>query len=137
MPKDGNPGRTTIYNDDLGFAICARVANAESVRSICRDPTMPALQTIFRWLREKEDFAKSYAIAKEECAEAMVEDIMEIADDLAGDVQRDKLRVDARKWVAGKLKRKYSDRVHNEISGIDGENIKTDNKFIIEIVKSK
>ena len=37
------------------------------------------------------------------------------------DVQRDRLSVDARKWVASKLKpKKYGDRLATEITGKDG-----------------
>lgn len=112
--KEVKTGRPTKYTDDLGYEICSRVADGEPMRSIAMSEHMPNKATIFKWIREIEDFSVSYNLAKEECADAMVEDILSIADNLEGDTNRDNLRINSRKWIAGKLKRKYSDRVQNE-----------------------
>lgn len=57
-------------------------------------------------------------------ADSLFDDILDIADGRRAmmegsdpDVQRDRLAVDARKWMAGKLKGKYSDKVQHEHSG--------------------
>ena len=79
------------------------------MRSVCRDDDMPVMDTMWRWIREKEDFSEQYARAKQESADAIIEDILDIADE-GEDVARDRLRIDARKWVASKLKpKKYGD----------------------------
>lgn len=81
--------------------------------------------TIFDWLARHPDFTESYARAKEAAADFMVEEMVEIADDGRNDfvendkghialnaehVQRSRLRVDTRKWMAAKLKpKKYGD----------------------------
>jgi hypothetical protein len=73
------------------------------------------------------EFRDMYARAKEDQADFLAEEIIEIADDSSQDtltdadgnelenrewVNRSKLRVDARKWIAAKLKpRKYGERV--------------------------
>lgn len=74
---------------------------------------MPAASTIFKWLASNEEFAEQYARAKEAQADAMADEIVDIADgDNGADPQRDRLRVDARKWVAAKLKpKKYGDKL--------------------------
>lgn len=58
----------------------------------------------------------------------MVDDMLDIADGkkalLEGkdaDVQRDRLAVETRKWIAGKLKGKYSDKVKH-VGGDEGDN---------------
>lgn len=104
--------RPTIFTDELADSICERVAYGESMRSICRDDAMPSMSSIFKWLRENEKFSQQYAKACEERSEAMIEEMLEIADDGSEDVQRSRLRVDTRKWYASKLKpKKYGDRL--------------------------
>ena len=126
-------GRPTIYTPELCQAICTRISVGESMRSICRDDDMPALTTVMYWLNDpdKEDFLKQYKGAKDIQADLMAEDIVDIADDSTNDymekmlnsgesievvnaehIQRSRLRVDARKWVASKLKpKKYGDKL--------------------------
>ena len=106
MPRTGRPSK---YSEELADAICTRLAQGESMRSVCRDEDMPVMDTMWRWIREKEDFSEQYARAKQESADAIIEDILDIADE-GEDVARDRLRIDARKWVASKLKpKKYGD----------------------------
>ena len=82
---------------------------------------MPNKATVFRWLRGNEAFRDQYVRAKEAQAEALADEIVDIADDGHNDwmkrrygederwvengeaIQRSRLRVDARKWVASKL----------------------------------
>lgn len=129
-------GRPSDYTPQLAIAICARVADGESLRSVCRDDAMPAKSAVFEWLREHPAFADQYAKAKEESAESHADDILEIVDDSRNDwmerndpenpgwlangevVQRARLRVDTRKWIASKLKpKKYGDKIEHEHSG--------------------
>lgn len=132
-------GRPADYTVDLADLICERLANGESMRSVCRDDTTPAMTTIFRWLRENEEFKQQYDIAVEERTEAMAEDILDIADNgtndwmtyNAGDdegyklngeaLQRSRLRVDTRKWHMSKMKpKKYGDKIQQEITAPEG-----------------
>lgn len=124
-------GRPSKYTQDLADSICEQLATGDSMRTVCKPDDMPAMSTVFRWLREHKEFQEQYARAKEEAADALVEEIQDIADDGSNDwmehhdkdgntgwklngehVQRSRLRVDTRKWVASKLKpKKYGDRV--------------------------
>jgi hypothetical protein len=128
-----NPvGRPTTYTVELTDYICERLASGESMRSISRDEDMPAMSTLFKWLREHKEFSQQYEKAKEESADALVEEILDIADNGTNDwmesyakegedvaykingehIQRSRLRVDTRKWAASKLKpKKYGDRL--------------------------
>lgn len=89
------------------------------MRTICMADEMPAMSTVFRWLAKHEEFQEQYARAKEESAEAMIEDMLAIADGGNwSDTQRARLRVDTRKWIASKLKpKKYGDKLHTEHTG--------------------
>jgi len=134
-------GRPTIFTKNLSDVICVRIAEGESMRSISRDESMPAMKTLFRWLREKPEFRQQYEIAKEESADVHAEDIIYISDHEASSpvmvdgiplmidgkqvyavdsasVAHARLRIDARKWVSSKLKpKKYGERLHSEHSG--------------------
>ena len=127
-------GRPTDYSLELSDEICSRLSQGESMRSICRDDNMPVQTTMFRWLREKSNFKQQYDIAKEESAESLADEMVDIADYQVGTetiidgkkikiidsaaVQHAKLRVDTRKWAASKLKpKKYGDKITSEHSG--------------------
>lgn len=130
--KSAPIGRPSRYSQDLADNICAELATGKSMRTVCRADDMPAMSTVFKWLRERPVFSEQYARAKAEAADALVEEILDIADDGSNDwmevhdrdgnatgyklngehVQRSRLRVDTRKWIASKLKpKKYGERV--------------------------
>jgi hypothetical protein len=116
------------YTEKLAEAICKAIAtSSKSLKTICKENSIH-VATVLRWLEEKPSFRDRYARAKEQQADYLAEEIIEIADDDKDDllgvddygnrlenkefVNRSKLRVDARKWVASKLKpKKYADRV--------------------------
>lgn len=110
-------GRPSDYTQETADIICERLADGESLRAICRDDGMPSTSAVCRWLAANEAFREQYAHARELQADSLFDDILDIADGTRAmmegndpDVQRDRLAVDARKWMAGKLKGKYSDK---------------------------
>jgi len=128
-------GRPTDYCEEVADAICERLVAGESLRAICRDAEMPNITSVFKWLAKFPEFANQYARAREEQAEAFADEIVAISDENDGKaimsdgqevavvfdstaVARNRLRVDARKWVASKLKpKKYGDKIQQEHSG--------------------
>ena len=103
-----------------------------SLRAICRRPDMPSLEFVRVWLREDSDFAVQYAHAREDQAEALFEEILEIADRVPTTevvkgsgkgkrtvlvvdnvaLQHQRLMIDTRKWAASKLRPKvYGERM--------------------------
>jgi len=128
-------GRPSDYTEELAEIICLRLAEGESLRSVCRDEGMPSKQAVLRWLARNESFRAQYVRAKEEGAEAIAEELFDIADDGSNDwmekldkegnavgyqvngehVQRSKLRIDTRKWYLSKIMpKKYGDRIQHE-----------------------
>jgi hypothetical protein len=92
---------------------------------------MPCDNTFDKWCLDENKMTE-YAHAREKRAEVIFEDILTIADDASGDkkyteqgevidsefVARSRIRIDARKWMLGKMQpKKYGDRIQNEISG--------------------
>jgi hypothetical protein len=134
MPR--KRGRPSSYTDALAVKICRRIAEGESLRKVCLDSDMPDKMTVLRWLanfEEKAEFRAQYARAREMQADALFDEALEIADDASGDwtttedgkkvldhehVQRSRLRVDTRKWAAGKLApKRYGDKIQHTGDG--------------------
>jgi len=111
-------GRPTDYSPELTARICERLAVGESLRSICRDDEMPSMASIFLWLSKHPEFSEQYARAREAQAESHADRIVEIADDDTIDPNHKRIMVDARKWVASKLKpKRYGDKAEVEHKG--------------------
>lgn len=127
-------GRPSDFRQEIADIICERLADGESLRTICDADDMPNRATVFRWLARHKEFSDQYARAKEEQADSIFDEVLDIADNsrndwmekrgeddagwvLNGDhIQRARLRIDARKWMAGKLRpKKYGEKL--EISG--------------------
>lgn len=57
-------GRPSIYSDELAAEICERLANDESLNTICRDDHMPTRQAVHEWIADDRDgFRDKYARA--------------------------------------------------------------------------
>lgn len=142
-------GRPSKYSDALADRICERLVEGESLRSICRDDAMPSVGTVCRWLGENAVFREQYERAREAQADTLADEMLDIADDGSNDwmerydddggnvgwkvngeaVARSKLRLDARKWIASKLKpKKYGERQSVEHSGPDGKAIEIEQR---------
>lgn len=124
-------GRPSEYTQDMADIICAQLADGESLRTVCLAEDMPSKTSVFRWLRTHDEFRDQYARAKEESADALTDEMLDIADDGSNDwmkrhgkddedywvtngecIQRSRVRIDTRKWIASKLKpKKYGDKL--------------------------
>ena len=131
-------GRPTDYCAETANAICARLMDGESLRTICSGDNMPARSSVHLCLAAHKDFSDQYAMARERQADTIFDECLAIADTpLRGErkttkadgavetVEEDmiahrRLQIDARKWMAGKLRPKvYGDKT---ILGGDPDN---------------
>lgn len=142
----------TSYTDEIGDTICQQLCEGKSLRAICREMGKPSAPLVMEWVLKGErgderfvKFAEQYTRAREIQAEFLVDEIIEIADDSSGDYKidekgkrvldseflgRSKLRVDTRKWYAGKVRaKKYGEKVTNEHTGADGATLAVLNIF--------
>lgn len=126
MTEKNKGGRPSLYSDELAQSIIERLCDGESLRSICRDDGYPTRYTIFNWCDSNPAFAAKYARARQVQADALFDDMLEIADDASNDYMekrnkegdvtgyeingehhaRTKMRLETRKWYAEKLKPK-------------------------------
>lgn len=122
-------GRPSDYTTALAEEICEAIAcDSKGLRRLCNDNEhWPSRSNIYVWLKNHSEFQDLYARAKECQVEALIDEILEIADDSSNDyaindegklivnhehIQRAKLRIDTRKWLAAKLcPRLYGDRL--------------------------
>src|SRR5205814_6015466 len=124
-------GRPLIFKQESADIICHEIStSSKSLRTICKDEKLPCVSTVLNWLNTNTEFLAQYTRAKEQQADFLAEEMIEIADDGSNDfmtitkgdisyevenkevTNRSRLRVDTRKWIASKLKpKKYSDRL--------------------------
>lgn len=143
-------GRPTKKTAAMLEDICHQIAIGKSLRRIVEAPGMPGLRTVMTWLNEDTQFQQQYARAREAQADLYADEIIEIADDASKDdydpndgtakvnhnhIQRDRLRVDARKWKASQLapKKWGQQNVQNTITGADNGPV----RFVVEVVSPK
>lgn len=135
MKKEKLPrkvGRPTKYSQELADNICSQLAMGLSLRTVCKGEGMPAMETIFSWFRKYKEFSEQYAKAKEESADALFEETIDIADDSLEDAKKYvgpgssaivnayRLKVDTRKWMMSKMKpKKYGDKLDMTTNGKD------------------
>lgn len=134
-------GRPTTYTPELGDIVCEGIASGKSLVRICEDESLPSPRSVYRWLREQEAFRQNYEVAKDDMADYMAEESIDIADNQASQVAmvdevplvlngkpvmvtdsasvaHARLRIDTRKWYASKLKpKKYGEKVQTELTG--------------------
>lgn len=144
--KKKDPGRPTKRTKGLETLIIARMMGGESVREICRDPSVPSRATIHNWLAEdaangvEGGFLDQYARAQEVRAADIFDEIIEIADDDTEDflpdeeggyyfnrehVQRSKLRMEGRQWVLARMSpKKYGPKGAIELTGPGGGSVR-------------
>jgi len=128
--------RPPKYTDELALKILEEISTTHhGLKKVCKNNGL-AVSTLLIWLRDDKEFSTLYARAKESQADLLADEILAIADrerettettttaDNSGDqakiksefitkkdnIERARLQIDARKWLASKLKpKKYGD----------------------------
>jgi len=113
--------RPSDYTTEIGWTICERLVEGESLRAICSDAGMPDKATVLCWLERHKEFRDLHAAAREALVEYLMDEILEIADDSSGDwvtkvrngrvvkvvnhqnIARSKFRIEVRTWVLDHL----------------------------------
>lgn len=141
--------RRRVFTRDLADTICERLAEGESLRTICESEGMPTERAVRDWALEDieksedyEGFGSQYARAREIGYLKLADELIDIADDGSNDwmkrkkdgntvevpnqevISRSRLRVDTRKWILSKMLPKvYGDKITTEHTGPDGGKI--------------
>lgn len=137
------------WTAEIEDEILTRIAKGQSVVDICEDDWLPAQSTLYKRLSNDPEFAERYARAREVQADTLFDEILQIADNGRNDwmerkgepsagyvengeaLRRSEIRINARKWMAGKLRPKvYGDKSIVEGAGPNGEHVVT--RIVIE-----
>jgi hypothetical protein len=127
------PGRPSLFTPKLASEILRRTAEGETLSSICLDPKMPNRSNVWEWQEKHPEFRDNLTRAREEQAYAWVDQAVDIADsspskaygepgtgEAGARVMAEKLRVDTRMKLIGRLNRRLAENHKQEISGPDG-----------------
>lgn len=134
---------STEEKDIIKARILEEIEEKRSLHDILENDILgefPSTPTVYRWLNEHHDdydeqFFNDYERAKEIRADKVFEEIRELADEIDtatyvdkngnertdwGKVNRNKLQIDARKWMLARMKpKKYGDKIETTITGGD------------------
>ena len=125
-------GRPAIYDTALAHKVIAKLGEGKSLVKSCKEIGGVSPRTVYGWMSSNPIFLQDYTRAKEEAADVLAEQIVDLADTElpvdefgridSGRVQQLRLQVEARKWIAAKLKpKRYGDRIIQEHSGPGGQ----------------
>lgn len=134
-------GRPTEYNQEIADKIIDRLSTSTvGLKKTCADLNID-ISTLWRWIAKHEHFRDRYDIAKELQTRLITEDLDEITDDRSLDilpdgringvaVQRDKLRIETRKYLIERLspKKKEEDKSKDVLKDMLHEAMEKANK---------
>lgn len=118
--------------ETLKQEIINRIANGQTLTSVCKLDHIPDPRTVLEWVAKDTIFAKQYTHARLNQADVLFSQCLDIADDRSRDmlenpdkskvinhaaIARDRLMIETRFRMAGKLNGKYADK-----SALVGEN---------------
>ena len=117
--KGGRPpvfDQEVIKAEILDWIVCGK-----SLSAYLKQEGKPGYTLVCQWLKDDAEFQKNYIRAREEQADTFADELMEIADEQppcddngktdAAWIAWQKNRIEARKWIASKMKpKKYGDR---------------------------
>jgi hypothetical protein len=156
MTVKRRPGRPTVFGIDnpCWQIMTEQMSLGKSLSSALRVEGMPSYHAVMMMLKANPQFREMYEKAIENRADRLAEEILELADEPMPDglegamasawVQQKRMQVDARKWIASKLKPKmYGDRIDvsvtdTRISVLDALNeakqrVLTDDTNVVDI----
>ena len=119
----------TSYSEEVVSAIFARIAQGESVVSICSDPKMPAQSAFYKWMDSKPELVERYACARKSQANTIFDKMLNVAETTEIGITKKikpegeeitegdmlghrKLKIDTYKWILSKLEpKKYGEKI--------------------------
>ncbi|CAB5212698.1 hypothetical protein UFOVP191_10 [uncultured Caudovirales phage] len=126
--------RPSSYTQELAGKICEGIAQGNSLVKVCYALDID-YGTVYDWIKKHPDFADNYTHAREAQADYLADGVLDIADDSTLMADDRRVKIDARKWYAGKLKpKKYGDKIG--IGGAD-DLPPVGLSLMVEFVKSK
>jgi len=111
-PIQGAPPKP--YDEVTGTIICELITNGLGLVKACEQVNV-SYNTVVKWLQNDASFMKMYAQAREIQADYYADNILETIDNASSDrneIERAKIKAEALKWIASKLKpKRYGDKL--------------------------
>ena len=123
-------GRPTVYSVELADKICSALSEGKPLAKICKEDWAPVTSTVYKWRRENDEFSLLYEKAREDQADYLTDDSLQLAEDPLIDTARAKLIIDTRKWFASKMNRRYADKSEVAVTGAGGKPL----SLVVEVV---
>lgn len=145
--------RPSVYDPALAAELCQLISEGHALNQIVRQRRdMPWKRTISIWRSTHPEFADMLRTARQAQADHFAEEIIEIADDGSNDwmtreaadgtitkvvdhehIQRSRVRIDARKWLASKMApAHYGDTV--AVTGPSGDPLVVEHRLVVDRV---
>ena len=121
----GKRGRKSKITPQVFDKIFTQMINGKALNKILKQEGMPSRAGFYLWLKAQNNkILDMYALAKEAQADYWIDECLEISDDGSNDtyvceegqprtnydvVHRSRLRVDTRKWIAGRFDKRTED----------------------------
>lgn len=128
-------GAPTVMTQEAKDKVCRMVSETSYGMRAISNKVGVSYTAVKEALRKDADFAAQYARAKQDQADVLADEIIEISDDSTKDIDiitmgeiqvpmvnkevimRSKLRVDSRKWLAAKLApKKYGEAIQVDVT---------------------
>src|SRR5690625_3300768 len=136
--------------------ILENIAEERSLRAILREDgnilRLPLRVIFYDWLRDSDALANQYGLFREIQADNLYEEILDISNKAEKDtyiadegisvanhenIQRSRLKIDARKWVLSKMiPKKFGDRIDQNVD-VTSKGDKITNTIEVEIIQAK
>jgi len=113
-PTKDIPTKPITKSQPVIDEICDRIANDETLVSVCSDKHLPDQCTFLRWVREDDAVRQDYTRARSTSGHAIYNKIADMDQELRADKMGDrKFRVllDSLKWRAARMHGKYNEKI--------------------------
>lgn len=99
--RGGPPGS---YTEALADKVCVALLEGRSLTDVCRAPGMPAPATVYKWRRERPEFARAYRIAREMGVDWILDQAFELGMAVTKEtVTETRLRIRTLRWQAARI----------------------------------
>jgi hypothetical protein len=109
----------TMYTGTLGKRICAEIASGRSMSEVCRLKWAPGYTTLKEWVKRYPAFAADIDQARLDGCDAIADQLLTISDEVVSDsaeASRQRVRIEARRWLISKLHPRYADKVSMDLN---------------------
>ena len=154
MEEKKQTGRPSEFSQELFDQICAQLMEGKFLSVICRECGI-SRSTVYLWISKDAALYEQYARARDIGFDAIADQTAEIADtpvygeihESGGDDERSfsksqtyemtqhrRLQIDTRKWLLARwCPKRYGDKSALEVTGKDGEAIKTETTSVVSM----